>query len=527
MLKIHDHIFKGSKLSASLGQELPRKAHRLIIRNISFATTEKEILDKFGSFGEIVEIHMPKKPDGSIVGFCFVQYLNKSNADEAISKLNAVKFNGRKIAVDYAMAKTPYEKAKDADEVSDLSRNMEGTGDMSRSANEIEDATKDTFESNEEDVMEMEPDNCDVVSNASSDTCSEEDEETDCIRGDIENIGEDSMNGPGHYNKTLFVRNLLFETELQKVTETFSKFGKLRYVRLVKDSIGRSKGCAFVSFVNTEDATRCLEAFKNSTRPPLFVENSSQSKNSKISLDLYGQADSAWIIDGRHIDVLQAIPKLTAREIASKTAEDKKEADKRNLYLLKESFIDKSSSEWQEMSETDKQKRAKAYQERALKLKNLNCFVSKTRISIRNMPVSIDEKQLKATIGTCVSKSHPEFKLTSQYIKQVKIIRDKERKTSAGESRSLGYAFVEFSDHKYALSLVRKMNNKKDIFTTQKRPIVEFAIENSTILAKRQERVSSPVIKSVDLKKRKRLPSNPNHSKGSTKHSKKPNQRTK
>ncbi|PIO60731.1 hypothetical protein TELCIR_17765 [Teladorsagia circumcincta] len=47
-----------------------------------------------------------------------------------------------------------------------------------------------------------------------------------------------------------------------------------------------------------------------------------------------------------------------------------------------------------------------------------------------------------------------------------------------GNPRSKGFAFVNFSEHKDALQCLQKLNNNPHTFTNERRPIVEFSIEN-------------------------------------------------
>ena len=44
---------------------------------------------------------------------------------------------------------------------------------------------------------------------------------------------------------------------------------------------------------------------------------------------------------------------------------------------------------------------------------------------------------------------------------------------------SLGYAFCTFENHDTALKCLRVLNNHPSIFSKEKRPIVEFAVENA------------------------------------------------
>lgn len=48
------------------------------------------------------------------------------------------------------------------------------------------------------------------------------------------------------------------------------------------------------------------------------------------------------------------------------------------------------------LSKTDMAKRTKAYAEKKAKLANPNFYVSTTRLCVRNLPTSVDERKLRA-----------------------------------------------------------------------------------------------------------------------------------
>lgn len=54
---------------------------------------------------------------------------------------------------------------------------------------------------------------------------------------------------------------------------------------------------------------------------------------------------------------------------------------------------------------------------------------------------------------------------------------------------SKGFGFVEFSEHAHALKALRHLNNNPDVFTPDRRPIVEFSVENMVALNRKKYRV--------------------------------------
>ena len=60
--------------------------------------------------------------------------------------------------------------------------------------------------------------------------------------------------------KTLFIRNVSFDSTEDALQELFEQFGDIEYCKLVVDKrTGHSKGMAFVKFKTTESAEQCLQ----------------------------------------------------------------------------------------------------------------------------------------------------------------------------------------------------------------------------------------------------------------------------
>ena len=95
--------------------------------------------------------------------------------------------------------------------------------------------------------------------------------------------------------------------------------------------------------------------------------------------------------------------------------------------------------------------------------------------------MSVDNKKLAEVLRT-VCDGKP------KKVGKVNIMRSNERVDSSGTGRSKGFGFAEFSTHEDALEVLRAMNNNPEVFGPERRPIVEFAIENSLILKHQEQR---------------------------------------
>ena len=75
----------------------------LCVRNICKNITQKDLEDEFGRFGNIVEIIIPldfysKMPKG----YCFIEFEDYYQAEDAFYSLHLSTFFGEKIEIDYA-----------------------------------------------------------------------------------------------------------------------------------------------------------------------------------------------------------------------------------------------------------------------------------------------------------------------------------------------------------------------------------------------------------------------------------------
>ena len=122
-------------------------------------------------------------------------------------------------------------------------------------------------------------------------------------------------------------------------------------------------------------------------------------------------------------------------------------------------------------------------------LKDLNRFISPTRLVIRNVPGNIEDPSLKKLIFKFVQ---PQIKLK---MTELKIMKD----LKTGKSK--GFAFVTFTDHEMALSSLRALNNNPEVFTNDQRPIIEFSIENRKALNARQKRLEKSREKNPNFNK--------------------------
>ncbi|KAI8057171.1 hypothetical protein BDF22DRAFT_669890 [Syncephalis plumigaleata] len=506
--------FKEGKLtvipaSKRLDNMVNDKRARLIVRNIPFKYRENDLRSMFSKFGTVTDVKLPRKdnkPSGLLRGFAFVQFAKLADAAQAIKALNGTSLLNRTIAIDWALAKDQYDQAMLNAMDTETSTAMDTTEDGDDNEQEEEEEASD-LEMVDGEGDEEYPD---LSSSEEEDDDNEEEEETS--EETKENMSDTPKTNiiPMEPGCTLFLRNVSFDTEESSLYELFRSYGKLRYCRITMDhDTGRPRGTAFVCFWKREDADRCIaEASKiDYNKDMLNTDNNNRRTTVKsvLSPEIANSAAQAFTLDGRVLNITRAVD----RDQAAKFTEEgiKTRADKRNMYLLQEGLITEGSPAAVGVPPIELKKRAESH---ALRKNQLNSrpdlFISKTRLSVRNLPLDMDDKGLRRLAISAIGRFKQECKdnkrtpLTAEEreegwsrmprVVQAKVVRSKERTdTTTGLARSTGFSFIEYSDHAHALAALRFLNNNPHAIAGHKRRLmVEFSIENAQILKRREER---------------------------------------
>ncbi|HWL16040.1 MAG TPA: RNA-binding protein [Opitutus sp.] len=79
---------------------------KLYVGNLSFKTTEADLRDTFGRYGQITDIHVASdRETGRPRGFAFVTFSNDTESRLAVEKMNGVDLDGRSLTVNEAKPK--------------------------------------------------------------------------------------------------------------------------------------------------------------------------------------------------------------------------------------------------------------------------------------------------------------------------------------------------------------------------------------------------------------------------------------
>lgn len=81
---------------------------RLFVGNLPYDTTEEELRQFFSAVGPLSFIHIPKdRETGRPRGFAFVEFEDRTQADEAVRRFNSQPLRGRPLAINEARAREP------------------------------------------------------------------------------------------------------------------------------------------------------------------------------------------------------------------------------------------------------------------------------------------------------------------------------------------------------------------------------------------------------------------------------------
>ncbi|KAL1408493.1 RNA recognition motif-containing protein [Vanrija albida] len=535
--KLHGHTYKGAILSCVLKKRLDKlstkgegraasHAGRLIVRNLAWDTTEADLRATFLPFGPLVAIDLPTAPskiEGApprARGFAFVWFMVRKDAERAMEAVNgkaitrapdAAVAKGKKgreaakarkvdddrlVAVDWALSKDKWqetqpkeeekkEEAEESGSESEGEASGSGSGSGSESGEEGSD-DEDEEEDNDEDV-EM----------AEGDEDEDEDEEEAPIKPRLPDTDVGS---------TLFIRNLPFETTEQELGTLFRTFGPIRYARITIDkATGRSRGTGFVCYWNSEHADEAITESERVAQEtganamPLGDKKNPFALPSVLTADPSSSLASKLVLHGRTLAVSRAVTREQAGNLKEDAERAREKGDKRNTYLMREGVVFPNSPAAAALPSVEVEKRQAAFNARkALLRSNPALYVSKTRLSIRQLPLFLTDRGLKrlgihavrtfdaeVAAGTreplsrveetdstlspalearAASGKGPKRGERQTAVVQSKVVRQNEKVDPLTNSgRSKGYGFLELRSHKEALKVLRWANNNATV----------------------------------------------------------------
>lgn len=89
------------------------KRTKLVVRNVAFQATPKEVKELFAGFGKVKTVRLPKKFDGSHRGFAFVEFLTAQEANNAFVALSSTHLYGKRLVLEWAEDKEDVETLRE------------------------------------------------------------------------------------------------------------------------------------------------------------------------------------------------------------------------------------------------------------------------------------------------------------------------------------------------------------------------------------------------------------------------------
>lgn len=344
-------------------------------------------------------------------------------------------------------------------------------------------------------------------SSAEEERIKEAEEERE-VESDVDEEKESRLNARDPMDTQLFIKGLPLDTNEEELTTFLSRqFGKIKRVLLVKSKLTQHLSgtgfvhCGSVGLANAiyDHAQKNAKEIAAANREEWKAKSETLSHHQAKRLAFKGSHQTFQVQDpfllfrGSKCTVHRPLKRTEAQETLS--AGDKKDKkkkrtkvaadDPRHLYLLQEGLILPDSPAAKDLPRAYLMAIEKAYEERKAQLRNVNYFVSTTRLSVRNLPKELSEndfRRLFAEHARTYLKKHPEHTEREKWgkygpIKNVKVVRDT-------DGQAKGYGFIEFVNHQVALSCLRNINNNPTVFGRGRRLIVAFAVENIEAIQK-------------------------------------------
>lgn len=407
------------------------KRCKVVVRNLPFATTEIELINLFSKSGPVKRVRLissPRHPN-TCLGYGFVEYFLPKDAASAIRDLNGLEWNGRTMAVDYAISKNKYlqEKQNIA-----LNNHLKSTQKGYQDENRMEQSS------------------------------STKEEDTD--------------------KRTVLIRNLPIGVDESQLESCFQVFGEIEKCWIAKDDHnGLHNGLAHVCFMREYSVKKCLKKANESLEEWEDPVLQKKMKNSVLAREV---SSGGIRLDGRRL----IVTRVDTQQQNKLSEQSKHNAEARNLHLLSEGYIDPQSKIAKMYSQTELEKRLALYEFRKQKVqRNPNIQVSSTRLCIRQLPRAMTEKELRKLIHLIVKEEivNNNMNISSRRVlKNAFILRDSNRKLKDGSFRSTCRGFVQLLDPFLARKCLQRLNRDSEILGTfhedwkGRRLIVEFALED-------------------------------------------------
>lgn len=115
MVEGHEIIVQASQKSTDAAEERRKedaskkaktKKTKIIIKNLPFEVSKKDIHALFGAYGKLRTVRLPRKFDNTARGFAFAEFVTAREAESAMDALRNTHLLGRRLVLDFAEGET-------------------------------------------------------------------------------------------------------------------------------------------------------------------------------------------------------------------------------------------------------------------------------------------------------------------------------------------------------------------------------------------------------------------------------------
>ncbi|XP_076619291.1 RNA-binding protein 28 [Colletes latitarsis] len=349
------------------------KKPRIIVRNLSFKATENDIRKFYEPFGQIEEINVLKREDGSLVGCCFIQFKKLEDASKAIFNTHKKEFHGRVISSSWAVPKSKYcEKLQE-----ESKKNSENTENYNAEKYDEVDGYK------------------------------EQQQEESFKRDEFIKRKQEKRKALKEKNRKkrarIVIRNLSFQVTEENLREHFSQYGAIEEIKLLKRNDGKHIGCAFLQFELVQSAAKAIH-YAN-LQPLLnrpIVVDWAVAKNKFSKDDSENVKDEVEVKIEKESDTEDAHEELGGNDKEYVDAAGNNESDSEDITSENEDVIsDEKVSEDEEVSvddqkeDMDEQTETKDVKDTKLPRYESHDVSEGKTIFLKNLPFSVKNEQLK------------------------------------------------------------------------------------------------------------------------------------
>ena len=283
----------------------------IFIKNLDKSIDNKIMYDTFSTFGNILSCKVAQDEEGNSKGYGFVHFEAEESATQAITKVNGMLLNGKKVFVGKFVPRKEREKqlgekakmftnvfvknfGEEIDTDEKLQEMFEKHGQISSAKVMVDPETGKgkgfgfvSFETPEDAEKACEEMNDKEMPNGKKlyvGRAQKKAERQAELRRRFEQIKMDRLNR--YQGVNLYVKNLDDTIDDEKLRKEFSPYGNISSAKVMNEASGRSKGFGFVCFSTPEEATKAVTEMNNRIvgSKPLYVALAQRKDERKMHL---------------------------------------------------------------------------------------------------------------------------------------------------------------------------------------------------------------------------------------------------